>query len=224
MRYGVVPNVTPTTDVPLSVFRTPWQQETDLQFLTRTAKRNGFVTYFEPVTLGVTNAYWGPEIRAGLPQSALTTNMGPSDTVQRINFSNNALAPETPGGEFVDPILGLTLPIPSLPSLVSSSATSYRKTRLRDTANRTVTQAALTMLAAQTNAPDAVRAQGDLETARYGAILRARKLVGVRGAGRSYDGMYYVKRVEHRIAVGSYTQHFSLSREGTGALLPVVVP
>ncbi|MDB5069134.1 MAG: hypothetical protein JWM87_245 [Candidatus Eremiobacteraeota bacterium] len=227
-RYGVVPQVTPTTDVPISVSRTPWQNETDLQFLKRTARRNGFVTYFEPVTLGVSRAYWGPELRGGLPQPALTTNMGPSDTVKRIGFSYDSLAPEAPSGEFVDPIFGLSLPIPSLPSLrvpplALSSAPAYRRTRLRDTANRSATQAALTELAAQTNAPDAITGTGELDTIRYGNILRARRLVGVRGVGRTYDGMYYVKRVQHRITVGSYTQSFSLSREGTGALLPVVV-
>jgi phage protein D len=55
-------------------------------------------------------------------------------------------------------------------------------------------------------------------------VLRARRLVGVRGAGTSYDGFYWVKRVTHTIRSGNYTQQFNVSREGTGALLPVVVP
>ena len=45
-RYGVIPDVTSTTDFPTSVTRTPWQHETDLQFMARSALRNGFVTYF----------------------------------------------------------------------------------------------------------------------------------------------------------------------------------
>ena len=55
-------------------------------------------------------------------------------------------------------------------------------------------------------------------------MLRARKLVNLRGAGLSYDGTYYVKRVTHTIMRGDYQQSFSVSREGTGALLPVVIP
>ena len=43
-------------------------------------------------------------------------------------------------------------------------------------------------------------------------------------SGTSYDGFYYVRRVTHTIRHGTYTQSFTLSREGTGALLPVVVP
>lgn len=77
-------------------------------------------------------------------------------------------------------------------------------------------------MAAVTRSPDSVTAGGELDTVRYGYVLRARKLVGVRGAGWSYDGNYYVSRVSHTIKRGTYTQSFSLTREGTGALLPVV--
>ena len=37
---------------------------------------------------------------------------------------------------------------------------------------------------------DAVSADGTLDVLRYGRMLKARKLVGVRGAGISYDGLY----------------------------------
>ena len=56
------------------------------------------------------------------------------------------------------------------------------------------------------------------------SVTRARKLVGVRGVGTSYDGFYFVRRVTHTLRPGEYRQSFTLSRDGTGALLPVVVP
>jgi hypothetical protein len=229
MTYGVIPTVTDTTDFPIPMLRTPFQHETAFQFLKRIARRNGFVTYFEPVSVGVSKAYWGPKIRGGLPQPSLAVNMGPDDTAKSISFTNDALAPVTPAGTFIDPFLHQSLPIPQLPSLrippfSSSPATAYRTTLMRDTANKSPATSAIEMLAAGTNAPDAVDAQGECETARYGNILRARALVGVRGVGKTYDGIYYVSKVEHRIAVGKYDQRFSLKREGTGALLPVVVP
>jgi hypothetical protein len=92
----------------------------------------------------------------------------------------------------------------------------------RDTANENPAQAATSAVASVTNAPDSVTGDGEVETVRYGNILRARKLVGVRGVGFSYDGLYYVKRVTHSIQRGEYTQKFSISREGTGALTPVI--
>jgi len=41
--------------------------------------------------------------------------------------------------------------------------------------------------------------------------------------GGTHDGFCYVKQVSHSISRGSYTQSFSLEREGTGASAPVVV-
>jgi hypothetical protein len=41
--------------------------------------------------------------------------------------------------------------------------------------------------------------------------------VGVRGAGDTYDGTYYVKSVTHALSLGSYKQSFTLQRQGTGA-------
>jgi hypothetical protein len=69
-----------------------------------------------------------------------------------------------------------------------------------------------------------VTATGELNALQYGDLLRARGLVGLRGAGFSYDGFYYVKSVTHSIRKGEYKQRFTLTREGTGSLTPVVRP
>jgi hypothetical protein len=228
-RYGLVPQPTPTTDVPIELQRIPRQHETDLAFIGRLAKRNGFIFYLEPVTFGVTKAYFGPENRLGLPQPALSMNMGPHTNVKELSFSQDALAPTGTEGSVVEPITKTSLPIPSLPSLrvpplVPHSTPAKRTTLMRETASQNPAQAATSALAAATRTPDSVRGQGALDTARYGHVLRSRRLVGVRGAGESYDGNYYVRGVTHTIARGAYTQNFTLGREGTGALLPVVRP
>jgi hypothetical protein len=230
-QYGLLPpyQVTPTTDIPIELQRIPRQHETDLKFIQRMAKRNGFIFYTEPLTFGVDTAYWGPETHLSIPQPALSMNMGPSTNIPTIQFSNDALTPVGTEGSFVEPITKLSIPIPALPSLrlpplASASTPAKRTVQLRDTANQNPAQAATSAIAAVTNAPDSVRGEGEVDTVRYGNVLRARKLVGVRGAGFSYDGNYYVRRVTHTIARGTYTQQFTLSREGTGTLLPVVLP
>jgi len=227
--YGLVPQPTPTADVPIVVQRIPRQHETDLEFVRRLAGRNGFVFYIEPVTLGVNRAYFGPEIRTTAPQSALTINMGPRTNVETLNFSNDSLAPVGTRGTFVDPIFKLAIPIPQLPSLripplSSGPAPALRTKQLRESANESPATAATTAVAAVTRTPEAIEGTGEVDSVRYGKVLRARKLVGVRGAGTSYDGFYYVRRVTHTLKPGEYRQSFTLSREGTGALLPVVVP
>lgn len=69
-----------------------------------------------------------------------------------------------------------------------------------------------------------VNVSGELNALEYGDILRARGLVGLRGVGYSYGGNYYVKSVSHEISKGEYKQRFTLTREGTGSLTPLVVP
>jgi len=228
-QYGLVPQPTPTTDVPIMLQRIPRQHETDLQFIRRLAERNGYVFYVEPATLGVNRAYFGPEIRTTAPQSALTLNMGARTNIDTLNFSNDALAPVGTRGTFVDPIFKLPIPIPQLPSLripplSRSPAPAQRTVQLRESANESPGRAATSAVAAVSRTPEAITATGEIDSVRYGKVLRARKLVGVRGAGTSYDGFYYVRRVTHTLRPGGYRQNFSLSREGTGALLPVVVP
>jgi hypothetical protein len=228
-QYGLVPQAAPTTDVPIELQRIPRQHETDLKFIERMAERNGFVFYIEPVTVGANRAYFGPETRAGVPQPALTLGMGPAANGKTLSFSQDALASEGTEGAIVEPITKASIPLPSLPSLrvpplARKAAPARRKSLQRATANQSPAQGAVTSVAAATNTPDAVRGEGELDTMRYGSVLRARKLVGVRGVGESYGGDYYVRRVKHLITRESYSQQFALSREGLGALLPVVRP
>jgi hypothetical protein len=226
---GLVPAVTPTTDVPIQVDRVPSQQETDLAFLRRTAERNGFVFYVEPLTFGVNKAYWGPENRLGLPQPALTQDMGAATNLKSLDFSHDSLTPVAPSGVFVEPFFKLSIPIPALPSLripplASTPAPALRRTIQRDTANQNPLQAATSVIAAATNSGNAVSGDGELETVKYGHVLRARRLVGVRGAGLSYDGLYSVDSVTHKLMRGEYGQRFRISREGTGTTVPAVLP
>jgi hypothetical protein len=74
------------------------------------------------------------------------------------------------------------------------------------------------------NNSDAISASGSLDVVRYGRPLRSRMLVGVRGAGLAYDGMYYVNSVTHKIKRGEYKQSFTLSRDGLISITPKVLP
>jgi hypothetical protein len=57
---------------------------------------------------------------------------------------------------------------------------------------------------------------------RYGRVLRARRLVGLRGAGLAFDGLWFVKRVTHDIRRGAYAQSFELARNGVISTVPSV--
>jgi hypothetical protein len=57
---------------------------------------------------------------------------------------------------------------------------------------------------------------------RYGGVLKARQLVGVRGAGPAFDGLHYVESVTHRLSRGEYKQDFTLKRNALISNTPVV--
>jgi len=69
---------------------------------------------------------------------------------------------------------------------------------------------------------DVVTGEGTLDVLRYGQILRARSLVGMRGAGLAFDGLYYVDSTTHRLKQGEYKQSFVLKRNALIANTPVV--
>ena len=58
-----------------------------------------------------------------------------------------------------------------------------------------------------------IMANGEINNEAYQAVLRPRRLVLVKGAGKQYSGRYYVTRVVHQLrADGSYTQTFEARR------------
>jgi hypothetical protein len=85
-------------------------------------------------------------------------------------------------------------------------------------------EAARDILSFVLNNSTAISGSGTLDVLHYGQPLRARTLVGVRGAGLAYDGLYYVDSVTHNIKKGEYKQSFSLSRDGLISNTPMVIP
>ena len=69
---------------------------------------------------------------------------------------------------------------------------------------------------------DIVEAQGNLDVTRYGRLLKARGLVGVRGAGLAYDGLYFVKKVTTTLKRGECKQSFTLTRNALVPFAPVL--
>ena len=63
---------------------------------------------------------------------------------------------------------------------------------------------------------------GSLDGGRYGRLLEARGLGGVRGAGLAFDGLYYVESVTTTIKRGACKQSFRLTRNGLVSLTPMV--
>ena len=229
--FGVIPMVIPSIveDLPIPVERIPRQRGSDYAYVMSLATQCGYVFYLEPGPVPATSkAYWGPEIRIGEPQPALSVNMDALTNVDELTFnfdkekktmpvvffqelfSKAPIGIPIPDVSPLNPPLGLVPPLP--PKIVN----------LHDTAHMSPLSALMAGLAYAGQNSDSVFGKGRLDVSRYGRLLKSRQLVGVRGAGLAFDGLYYVKSVTHEIKRGEYKQSFSLARNGLVSTVPRV--
>jgi hypothetical protein len=228
---GIIPLVIPpiVSDIPIPTNQIPQHRGRDLAYLRYLARRSGYVFYVEPgPALGTSTAYWGPEIKIGAPQPALNVDMDALTNVESLEFrvekdrkttplvriqEEKSKAPiELPIPDIspLNPPLGR---IPPLPPIVAP---------VEGTDQASPLTAVMMGLAEASRTSDAVFGSGTLDVLRYGRVLKARQLVGVRGSGEAFDGLYYVSKVTHRIRRGEYKQTFELKRNGLVSTVPVV--
>jgi hypothetical protein len=234
-QYGLVPLVIPpvTMDIPNPIERTPVQRGTDLAYLQEMARRYAYTFYVLPgPVIGANTAYWGPPIRVGIPQRALTVDMGPDTNVDALKIERTPVDASTAQGSVQDRTSNQRIPVMSFlttrpPLAINNPLLDRVLTRTEVFGGRSGQNAQQAMSEAQARTDqsmDTVKVEGELNTMKYGMPLFSRGLVGLRGVGFSYDGLYYVKAVKHVIKSGDYKQHFTLTREGTGSTVPLVVP
>jgi hypothetical protein len=226
--FGVIPLVIPSIliDVPLPTDQIPSQQGTDLAYIRALADRVGYVFYIDPGPVpGVSKAYWGPQIKFGAVQPALNVDMDAYTNVESLSFNFDQQQNRIPIVYIYNQETGVSIPIPippitplnpplglipPLPTNIPPDLTPIRD----DLSKRSIPQAIMIGMATASQWADAVTGEGSLDVVRYGGVLKARQLVGVRGAGPAFDGLYYVKSVTHKIKRGEYKQSFKLSRNG----------
>ncbi len=231
--YGIVPAAVPPLlrETKSPTVQIPVQSGTDLQYIRSLASEAGYVFYIDPGPVpGANVAYWGPEIRVGVPQPALSINMDAASNVESLSFSFDGRARAQMTITVIEPNSKRAIPIPIpdvgllRPPLAVRPAITLRQEPVPDTAKLTGIGAALMGLAMTAEASDAISGQGRLDVLRYGHILQARRLVSVRGASVAYDGLFYVKSVTHDIRRGEYKQSFTLARDGLVSQTSVVSP
>jgi hypothetical protein len=232
--FGITPLVVPppvtSVDSPTSRFDT--QEDTDLNYIKSLAAECGYVFYLEPGPAPLQSiAYFGPDVRIPIPQPALSVDSDQDTNVESLSFSLDGLKKKTVIMTILDPItrkIPIPIPIPDMNPLhppLGLRPTPPAKIEFAPEVARLTPDAALKRaIGIMMQSADAVSGNGSLRVARYGHILRSRLLVGVRGAGITYDGMYYVDSVTHTIKRGDYTQSFQLSRDGLISQTPAVMP
>ncbi len=229
--FGMIPLVIPSlfTDIPIPVDRIPMHQGTDLKYVEQLASQVGYVFYVEPGPLpGMNTAYWGPEIKFGVPQPALNFDMDAYTNVESLSFSYKTTEYSIPIVFIQNQLTHVPIPIPIPPlnplqpplGAIPPLPTSI--TILKDTAKLSPMAAISRGLKVAGQAQDAVSGTGTLDALHYGRLLQARKLVGVRGVGMAFDGLYYVKGVTTTLKRNELKQSFNLTRNGLVSITPVV--
>ncbi|MGI6853761.1 hypothetical protein [Mesorhizobium sp. 1B3] len=228
---GVIPMVIPSlADIPpLPMQQIPAQRGSDYAYVKELAEKAGYVFYLEPgPSPGTSKAYWGPEIRVGEPQPALTTGMDAQTNVEELSFNFDKEKKKVPIVFFQESVskAPIGLPIPDVsplnPPLGLVPPLPPKLHKMKDTAHMSAPEALMAGLAFAGQNSDSVFGKGKLDVAKYGRLLKSRQLVGVRGAGLPFNGLYYVKSVTHEIERGSYKQSFSLARNALISTVPTV--
>jgi phage protein D len=235
--YGFTPDVTRTDPVHQDTDVTIVQRGTDLQFLRRLARKNGFEVGVEADrTTHATTGYFRPPTLTGTPQTALSVAFGDRSSLRAFDVKVDGLRPLAVETSQIDVKAkaansgtGTSLQLAAigqqdLSALVSSPMGSLASPRdaagklwLHGVPASDTTELGALAQAARDDAGWLVTATGEINSDVYATVLRAGRLVLVRGAGSLHSGKYYVTRVTHRIGGdGRYEQSFEARRNAVG--------
>jgi phage protein D len=217
----LVPQVTTTSPVLSDPEGTTLQRGTDIRFLRRLARRNGFQVYVLPEpNSGVETGYFAPLSTSGSPVATLAVHAGDSTSVIDLKIANDMLRPTQAVADGLD---------------AQHSAQNGNVSTTSSTVGRTSTVGQLpkpTKLRLSgtglTNSTDLQRAaQAAVDRSSYALVATGRvpatvgplvpgTVISLSGAGDAYSGPWVLRQVKHTIAPGSYTQEFTAARNGVG--------
>jgi hypothetical protein len=224
---GVVPAVVPAVfqSVDIALDKIAQQDGTDFQYATKLAQEAGYEFYIIPgPTPGTSTAYWGPQVRVGAAQPAITIDMDHASNIDSMTFSGDGNVAELPIGHAKIANFSVLIPVPNFALLkppLSAKPFIPFKTSSIPTERLKPVDVMARLLAGRAGA-DPVTASGSFDLVRYGKPMTAGSLVGVRGAGIAHDGLYFVRSVSHTLGRGSWKQSFQLGRDGLVSTVPKV--
>ena len=218
-QHALVPMVQPTPPSLVEPEGTTIQRGTDIRFLRRLARRNGFDCYVqpEPVT-GIDQGFFRPRQVVGLPQAVLNVSLGGETNVASFRVRYDMTQPTSVVAAGLDTTT--KAPQPALAPVSINPPMGIEPTLTRVLPPPIVRPADTGLV--RTSELQAL-AQGIVDTSSFAivaegevgadvGVLRPGGIVNVRGAGRLYNGSYFVTRVTHTITREDYRQRFEARR------------
>jgi phage protein D len=231
---AVIPKVDPTSPVIVEPEGTTTQRGTDIRFLRRLARRNGFDCYVQPEPLsGLDVGHFHARSTVGLPQAVINVSFGGDTNVSGFKVRYELAKPTMAIATQLDTTTKTPQPGPAPASLLAPLG--LEPTLVRELppgmvrpVGTGVTQAGDLHGVAQAIVDRSTWAVACEGTVGAGVgVLRPGGLVAIRGAGRLYNGNWFVTRVRHTLGAGRYEQHFEAMRNAvteTGAELYLEMP
>ena len=222
--YGFTVKVEPTQPARQDDDAPTVQRGSDIHFLRRLAGRNGCECYVEvePASGAVEGHFHPPKLEE-TPQGVLSVNLGSATNVDMFAARFDMLRPVTVDAGSLDTEdedeQRVQVDQPALRALGKAGAGPDHQPRKVLLTGTGLFQAGELQTYAQAVADEsawALTAEGELDTALYGGVLRAKRPVLVRGAGQRLSGTWYVERVLHTFTADGYTQRFTLRRNALG--------
>jgi phage protein D len=231
--YGVTVQADTTSTLHQDNVTTLIQRGSDIQFVRELAERNGKEFYFETDTSsGEVTAYFQSPQLTGTPQPDLAIQFASQSNLKSFDAWLDGQRPLSVKVQQVDISSGNANSAQVSDTLYTELGATDSNTLIGAQLDGLVTpldaQAQMLLLATSTSdstelqtiaqsvrdeAAWVITATGEINSDAYQSVLRAHRLVLVKGAGKPYSGKYYVSKVAHELkADGTYTQHFEARR------------
>jgi phage protein D len=221
--YGFDTNITSTEVVWQSSDVTSMQRGTDIRFLQRLAERNGYECYVDVGDDGQTVGHFHPPAVQDTAQAVLAVNLGTETTLDDFKLRYDMLAATQVTASGIDVQDASAQPVQtqstSLHEQGDVSTVASDRPRIRLLTGNGLSRAGELQTLSQAvvdRSAFAITAEGLVNAAVIGQVLRAKQPVLVRGAGSRYSGQYYVERVLHRFDTSGYQQRVTLKRNAAG--------
>lgn len=233
--YGITPDVKDAPTMHIADGNVLVQRGTDIHFLKELAARNGFDCYVSVNDSGKVTGYFKPYPLDSSPLPPLAVHFESETNVQFVDIQVTANKPLSLGGR------QLSLEDKSLEQV---KVTDYSHDLLGNESLADIVQGKVDELSAPVEGGSRVyqsgrvfldteeyektlqgyqnrygwfiKARGIVNAEVYGAAIRTRRIVPVKGMGTRYSGNYLVSLVKHVIAQGHYEQHVELIRNAWG--------
>lgn len=218
--YGYTPDVAPTDSRHFQNKHALVQRETDLQFVRRLARRNGYLFWVTCDPAGVETAHFKRPVLEGEAAAVVGINLQ-SPSFDSIDFNWDVERPTQVAGAQLD-LNTLTVidgavavsPQSSLGvknlSAVANGARSVHLAAPADDAGDLQARGNATL----SEADWFIRATCEVSFESLGALVRAHTIIELSGAGSRYSGKYFVAGVRHTIDAAEHRMGIELVRNG----------